>query len=111
MTKETDKEVEDASLKALGGLVVIIGTLIYLIWVNALVGFEFYNWFIKPQLNTPEFTFNQFVGFSFFVKSLNYKGSSDNIKKEYKESGRFWYTLFIPWVFYLIGMLFYTIAH
>lgn len=110
MGKETDKEIEDGFLRAMGGIVIGALLLAYFIWTNGFIAMYFYNWFVKPVLKTPEYSLYQFIGFSVFVRVLVPRGS-EYIKSEFKDEDRWYKMLIAPWLIFALGFVIQVISH
>ena len=94
-------------LTALGALVLVPLLMLYSCFSWGLITLKFYTWFILPVfVNLPLITLVQAVGFIFFIGL--FKGvSTQNIKKEYRDSTTEYIVLFItPWLSLLFGWLF-----
>ena len=74
----TKYEEKSDLLEFLGLLVFAI----YAIVMSAFVSMKFYEWFVQSVFNTPLFTLNHFVGFSFFLSSI-IPTTKINIRKEF----------------------------
>jgi len=87
-------------LLILGGVIAILGILLYYVIADSLIVFCFYKWFIIPFFTVPDISFKMAIAIALVLSLFH---SSTNIKSEYKDNS--WWYLLHPWVLLLCGWL------
>jgi hypothetical protein len=93
-------------MKSLGVFFLAILLVIYSVFSWGYLAAIFYYWFVLPFFpEFPVFTYQQFIGFMFFISVMTHKGSV-NIKDEYRDKTLDTIQLLIgPWVMLFVGWL------
>jgi hypothetical protein len=96
-----------ALLALIGGLTLIVGTVLYNVLSWGYVCYKFWSWYVTPVFtDLPIVEFWQAVGLMFFI-SLFKNHSSISIKSEFQDKSSSITSFIInPWILLVIGYLF-----
>jgi hypothetical protein len=82
----------DFFLKLLGALALLAAAILWAVIAPAFVALDCYEWFIRPVLNTPEFTIYHFMGFSMFMSVFVPRDMTSAILKKEFKIDNYWIT-------------------
>jgi len=89
-------------------ILLVAGMFVYHTLSWGLVLFKFWGWFVLPVFTTlPVITFAQAIGLMFVIGLFT--GTSEIIKKEYKEEWSVWIGLAYPWLTLIFGWIGYNL--